>query len=391
MRGCPGDTYDCNQYAHFAIHRTMKCALASGGAGDKETKMASEIETGSVIDAPASASPQVEDTAATGPDVDVPKTSDSRIGARSEKVGEQADPVSASSSPARVRRPRGESGNSSLMARAAEFRAQAAEFRAEAAGLDGYQAENLKARADRADAAADRMEAAAARSGGTTTPTEVVTDPVASQATDSGDAALTSSKAGDSIELDQEEKTKVPQEKTKRDVQQKSASGDGTMSLDFADADTKGYWKPTTVDGEKAMIWDAPQSDYTKKGASNSDQVMSMMVSPTKSGVFDIHLTGFRDESVMTREEAARHDTGNDITFKVTDMDTGEVIRAPVKMLISVGDTDKKVFDKQAIYDFHSSKPPAEISLKAGGNYKFEFFGRSDGFALSNMDLKPKK
>lgn len=303
----------------------------------------------------------------------------------------------------RTRRPRGE-GGAGLTSRASEFRDQAKKYRSDAKGTTGSAADNLNARADRADTAADRLEAAAARAGGGTQPEtapaaptdpkdDAASPPAVSSAknpkemADKEDKAAQKAASTSPITLEAEQPDvaevdapEIPQIRKKEDSVQ--GSGDN-ISLKATDVPSSGSWRKMNVGGRSSMVWDAASSNY---GSPDPNEALSFNIRPSKSGVYNVDLQSARLPSVMSSHEAHENDRGNDVFFQVTDLETGEVIQRPTKLFTYFG-SQNETYKSGDTFDSNHRKSPAQIKLDGGSRYRIDIIGRSDGYALNEVNL----
>ena len=162
-------------------------------------------------------------------------------------------------------------------------------------------------------------------------------------------------------------------------------SGD-TISMKATAGKVSGNWKSKNISGRDVMVWDAKESNYEKP---QDGQSISFDMKVPKSGTYTINLDSARVRSVMGAGEKYIKHAGNDAFVKVTDMDTGEVVLKPEKLFTFFGDTDEKFNVGDEFSKGHNTRS-AVVNLDAGGNYKFEVIGRSDGYALNEVKLKRK-
>ncbi|MEM0952452.1 MAG: hypothetical protein AAGI66_09985 [Cyanobacteria bacterium P01_H01_bin.74] len=160
-----------------------------------------------------------------------------------------------------------------------------------------------------------------------------------------------------------------------------NGNADNTLRATEANIAT-GDWKRTTVDGQVVYLYDAAGSSY--KNVSNSK--LEFDLNADSSGTYNIDLFGGRVKSAMNSDERSREDTGNDVYISVIDKNTGREVLSPTKMFVFLGHTDQEI-RQGTKFDKNHVKSRAQVSLRAGGDYKVVVHGRSDGFAFSHLDF----
>ena len=162
----------------------------------------------------------------------------------------------------------------------------------------------------------------------------------------------------------------------------------GTIVMQAESADTQGYWKETTVDGETVLLWDAPSSNY---GKVDPGETLSYTFVTDEAGNYHIALHSGRVKSTMGQSELfengkARTDTGNDVYVAVIDVATGQAVKAPTKLFTGLGNSDRDL-RFGTTFDANHNKSPAIVELDANKEYELEITGRSDGYALDMITL----
>ncbi len=157
---------------------------------------------------------------------------------------------------------------------------------------------------------------------------------------------------------------------------------DGQLVLEAENGDALGHWQSRTVDGERAMLWDAETNSYNK---AQDDQALSFEFVAEEAGQYFLAVHGGRIASTMDPDDV-RSDTGNDAFYRVTNLETGEVILEPTKLFIGLGDADRdlkwgKTFDK------NHEKSDAQVQLEADTAYRLDVIGRSDGHVIDRITL----
>lgn len=157
---------------------------------------------------------------------------------------------------------------------------------------------------------------------------------------------------------------------------------DGTLILEAESAQASGAWVERTVDGEKAMLWDAETNSYNK---AQDGEALSFEFVAEEAGTYFIGIHGGRVTEAMNADDV-RNDTGNDSFVKLTNLETGQVILEPTKLFIGLGSADETLKWGQT-FDKHDEKSPAKVNLEEDTAYRLELIGRSDGHAIDRVTL----
>ncbi|MEL6828435.1 MAG: hypothetical protein AAFN91_19495, partial [Pseudomonadota bacterium] len=162
----------------------------------------------------------------------------------------------------------------------------------------------------------------------------------------------------------------------------------GRIIMEAESGDASGNWSQDQIDGETVMVWDAARSSY--RNVPNNDQI-SFQFQTDESGEYAIGLRSGRDRSVMNDEDlfddgALRRDTGNDVYVRITNLDDGTEVQAPVKMFTGLGNSDRDL-QWGRNFDVRDEREPARVELEADTNYQLDIIGRSDGYVLDRVTL----
>ncbi|MEL6311991.1 MAG: hypothetical protein AAFQ17_06460, partial [Pseudomonadota bacterium] len=163
----------------------------------------------------------------------------------------------------------------------------------------------------------------------------------------------------------------------------------GRIIMEAENGEASGLWKAVNVDGETGMLWDAPSSSY---GRVPAGEEISFTFQTDEAGTYSLALHSARDKSVMGQSElfesdgTPRTDTGNDAYVRVTNVETGEVIVAPIKLFTGLGGSDKDLRWGNT-FDANHRKSPSEFDLDANATYQLDIIGRSDGYILDRITL----
>ncbi|MEM7719547.1 MAG: hypothetical protein AAF222_10100 [Pseudomonadota bacterium] len=159
-------------------------------------------------------------------------------------------------------------------------------------------------------------------------------------------------------------------------------AADGQLVLEAESGTASGHWQAKMVDGEMGMLWDAESNSYNR---AQDDEALSFEFVTEEAGRYYIAVHGGRVASAMDPEDV-RSDTGNDAFYRVTNLETGEVILDPTKLFIGLGSADEelkwgKTFDKNHV------KSDAQVQLDADTAYRLDLIGRSDGHVVDRVTL----
>lgn len=159
-------------------------------------------------------------------------------------------------------------------------------------------------------------------------------------------------------------------------------AADGRLVLEAESGSASGHWQAKMVDGEMAMLWDAETNSYNK---AQDDEALSFEFVAEESGKYFIAVHGGRVASAMDHDDV-RSDTGNDAFYRMTNLETGEVVLDPTKLFIGLGSADEelkwgKTFDKNHV------KSDAQVQLQKDTAYRLDVIGRSDGHVIDRVTL----
>ncbi|MEO1537947.1 MAG: hypothetical protein AAFR73_09475 [Pseudomonadota bacterium] len=160
-------------------------------------------------------------------------------------------------------------------------------------------------------------------------------------------------------------------------------AADGLLVLEAESGEASGHWESTTIDGETAMLWDAESNSYNKV---QEDETLAFEFVAEEAGTYYISVYGARVSSAMDPDDV-RSDTGNDAYYRITNLETGEVILDPTKLYVGLGDADEELKWGDT-FDKNDNKSDAKVTLEADTAYSFEIIGRSDGHAIDRVTLQ---
>ncbi|MEM9004225.1 MAG: DUF5060 domain-containing protein [Cyanobacteria bacterium P01_F01_bin.86] len=167
---------------------------------------------------------------------------------------------------------------------------------------------------------------------------------------------------------------------------------DGQLVIEAESASPVGDWKSMTIQGEKALLWDAASSSY---GKVPQGQTLSYEFATDEAGAYRIAMHSGRVKSVMNNSDlyhkgnpknGERGDTGNDAFVAIINAETNEVVRKPTKLYTHLGQADRELMWGNT-FDANHKKSPAQVTLEADTQYRLEISGRSDGYALDRITL----
>lgn len=166
---------------------------------------------------------------------------------------------------------------------------------------------------------------------------------------------------------------------------------DGQLVIEAESTLAAGNWARRNVDGQVAMLWDAPRSNY---GRVDPNETISYDFTTDENGQYYISLHSGRIKSVMNPGDRyengvggeERRDTGNDIYFAIVDIDTGNYVRQPTKLFTGLGPRDEEAVWGTR-FDPNGTHFDATVNLQAGNEYRIEITGRSDGYFLDKIVL----
>lgn len=172
---------------------------------------------------------------------------------------------------------------------------------------------------------------------------------------------------------------------------------DGTLVIEAESADPEGYWRPVKVEGEDALLWDAPSSSYRNVP---DGETLSYEFLVDEDGTYFAALHSARIKSTMNNSDryhngkdasdGERTDTGNDAYVSVVNVETGDVVQDPIKLFTGLGGADRTL-KFGTTFDANHKKSAASFDLEADVLYRLEITGRSDGYVLESLVLNEGK
>lgn len=160
------------------------------------------------------------------------------------------------------------------------------------------------------------------------------------------------------------------------------------ITMKAVDGAMSGYWTPTKIAGQDAIVYDAPTSNFERAGDKDS---LSFDITPETSGMYQIYLNSARSSKAQNAAERGHKDQGNDVFLKITDETISKVVQDQTKLFTYFGDAND-TFKIGDTFDHGNHKlSNAEIYLEAGHDYRFDLLGRSDGFAIKDLALQLDK
>lgn len=157
---------------------------------------------------------------------------------------------------------------------------------------------------------------------------------------------------------------------------------DGQLVVEAESGTASGEWEMRVVDGERGMLWDAESNSYNR---AQDDEVLSFEFVAEEAGRYFIAVHGGRVASAMDPDDV-RNDTGNDAFYKVTNLETGEVVLDPIKLFIGLGSANEELKWGKT-FDANHVKSDAQVQLEADTAYRLDVIGRSDGHVIDRITL----